>query len=81
VSGKPRVASGEYDDLLSAATLYTQLAIFVLAAMEAAFLDLVFMWPRPYGSSHPGFHFLLGAGIAALLAGRTPLGAMASLFE
>ena len=71
VSGKRRKARGETEDsspLTASSSPPSAYVPYVVTAMEAVLLALVCLSPWPYGSVHPGFEFLLNAGIAVLLA-------------
>jgi O-antigen ligase/tetratricopeptide (TPR) repeat protein len=68
MSGKRRAAGGVGEALSLLTTRCSPLAVYVVTAMEAVLLALICWSPWAYGSVHPGFEFLLDAGIAVLLA-------------
>jgi O-antigen ligase/tetratricopeptide (TPR) repeat protein len=68
MSGKRRVVRGENEAPSSNSTDHSPSVTYIVAAMEAVLLALVFLTPWAYGAAHPSFEFLLNAGIALLLA-------------
>jgi len=67
-SGKRRAVREEKEAPSSNSTHHSPFVIYVVAAMEAVLLALVFLTPWAYGTVHPSFEFLLDLGIALLLA-------------
>ncbi len=68
MSGKRRVVRGEKEDPSSNSMHHSPSVAYIVAAMEAVLLALVFLTPWAYGAVHPSFEFLLDVGIALLLA-------------
>ncbi len=68
MTSKPRIASVDKEAPSSRTTAYSPLIACVVWAMEAVLLALICLSPWAYGAVHPGFEFLLDAGIAVLLA-------------
>ncbi len=68
MSGKRRAVRGVKESPSSNSTDYSPSVTYVVAAMEAVLLALVFLTPWAYGAIHPSFEFLLDVGIALLLA-------------
>src|SRR5579884_4037303 len=68
MTSKPLVARVDKEAPSSRPTAYSPLIACVVWAMEAVLLALICLSPWAYGAVHPGFEFLLDAGIAVLLA-------------
>ncbi len=68
MTSKPRIASVNEDAPSSRTTAYSPLIACVVWTMEVVLLALICLSPWAYGAVHPGFEFLLDAGIAVLLA-------------
>ena len=68
MSGKRRVVRGESEEPSSNSMHHSPSVVYIVAAMEAVLLALVFLTPWAYGAIHPSFEFLLDVGIALLLA-------------